>query len=219
MKSTLTLSQLVRAVAAASDDTTASTLFQELYGRICDQFYKAFYGKCYKAFKLKEGSVIAEDVYYAVLGEMERDIRKGKFTVGEEEEDGIVLKRLLARMCLKAYWRILNAYKKNKRKATISSADLTSGQNRIVESTSTGNGFDEEMIAAQDFVYAKLSVKDADIIRTYFCSTLSKEDAQELLMQRYGIPSDAAFERAVARAKERFKAFLYQYQTGKIPDK
>lgn len=218
MKQTPTLSQLINSIQTAGNDITASNLFQELYARIKDHFYKAFYGMCYKAFTITEGSMMAEEAFYVVLEETEADIRAGKFT-GNEQEDEDVLRRLLFHMVRKAYWRMLNGYERRKRQATVRSADLTAGQHHLVESISSGTEYDEEMAEAERFVFGKLTAKDADIIRTFHCSTLTMEEAQEELMKRYRIPSDPAFARAVARAKERFKDFLQQYQTGKIPDK
>lgn len=213
MKPTPTLSQLVRAIAQASDDATASSLFQELYSRIANHFYNSFYALCWRAFKLTKASILAEEVYYDVLEEMEADIRSSKFTVREDETDEVVSKRFLARALMKAYWRILNAYNRNKRQATIRSTDLTANQNRTLDAIPTSQEFDSEMAEAHAYVNACLSKKDADMIQTYYCSELSQAEAQELLMLRYNIPSEAAFKKAIARAKAAFKTHLRQFKT------
>lgn len=211
MKTTRTISQLVALIAEATDKTTVATLFQELYAQIREHYYHAFYALAWNEFRIDEQSMVAEEAFYKVLEETENDIHEKKFKADRYEGEESLRKGLLSWMLYKVVGRIKNGFDRRRRQA-MNAADLSDGQQRAFENTQSAD-ISDYMIEAQSFIFERLSAKDADIIRTFFYETIGKDDATRLLMQQYDIPTEAAFKRAAARARDRYKELLRKYQT------
>lgn len=224
MTQTATLPALINAIREAhqtGNDAEASRLFQVLYATVRTHIWNAYSGVLFIKFQTNNTSLRAEIVYQKILNEVERDIRRGKFVIPAGVTDKDVRRLLIAWMCWKVVMRVLDAMEKWKKNPVHDEADL---QFSALEDFACDGAPDpeEERIAQSriSVVFGKMIPRDADILRTRFYSELSKEEAERILMERYTL-SESALEKAITRAKDRFRelwiAYLNSLETKPIP--
>lgn len=223
MKETSTLPALINAIREAeqSGNTTEATrLFLVLYAALRPHLWNAYCALLVKQFSTNRDSLRAEEVFQKILMEIEREIRRGKFVVGAGAKDKDVRVLLVIRICWKAVRRTKDAMRKWRRNPMHGEADLPVGTMQRIADTVVEA--EEERIVQQRIVvvFGKMIPRDADILRTRFYSDLQKEDAERILMERYVI-SGSALEKAITRAKDRFRelwiAYLNSLETKPIP--
>lgn len=211
MRTILTHAELVNAIADAHDaglTAEAERLFLELYARIRDHFFRAYCSVLRATFKSSETSPRAEKVFQVILNEIEREIRRRKFTVATDAADEVVRKRLAVRVLRKAVWRTNDAIVKQK---FVSGADLAPGQlERHADVPDHDSEENEHLRVGIAYVFANLADKDREMIQLYHYSGLAPEAAEEILREKYEL-GDSAFKKALYRAKERFKELWKEY--------
>ncbi len=211
MRTTLTHAELVNAIADAHDaglTVEAERLFMELYERIRDHFYRAYCSVLRETFKSSETSPRAERVFQVILNEIEREIRRRKFSVAADVADEVVRKRLAVRVLLKAVWRTKDAIEKQK---FMSSSDLAPGQlEQYADVPDHDSEENEHLRVGIAYVFANLADKDREMIQVYHYSGLAPEAAEEILREKHAL-GESAFKKALYRAKERFKELWKEY--------
>lgn len=223
MKETSTLPALVNAIREAhqsGNTIEAARLFQVLYAALRVHLWNAYSAILVTRFSTNHDSLRAEDVFQQILRETERDIRRGKFVVDAGATDNDVRILLVSWTGWKAVNRTKDARRAWKRRPMHGQADLPAGTlERIADEVAEP---EDTRIAQQRIaiVFGKMIPRDADILRIRFYSNLPKEEADRILMERYSI-SEGALERAIPRAKDRFRelwaAYLNSLERKPIP--
>lgn len=203
----VTLPQIVLEIEKqhkAGNATAASQSFQLLYAQVRTHAHKLYVSVLYGAFKTNDVSARAEEVFLNIIGELERYIRKGKFP--EYETDKEVIREFIRLVRQRTYWRTKSAMKKWRETPLLRAADLPENfLSRLpdtLEDSAEEDAFHKEGIL---FVFGKLSVKDADLLRTRYYGTLTQQEADAILMARYNYSKEGSLHKAIWWAEQRFK--------------
>lgn len=213
MKQSSTPSQVIQEIQTAATEDGVDLHFEFLYQHIKDHLFKAYCSLLWNEFFIRYNSgKIPEDVFYALLKKLKKDIREGAFDPSFYPDDEALCKGLVAWVMKNAWRRVASAFKR-KQARPITSADLSDEVRELqFDDAPDSSNITLHIADALNFVLPRLSEKDRDIVKTYYWECPDKAEAQAILIERHSIKSDVAFKRAISRAQERFKALLYIYK-------